>query len=219
MPPPLLLILIFYFCEPHSNQSATALQLLWWIRGGFIRSNRNIKSAGTQPRLMNVIWRKRSKGNLRTHSELWKQTFFFNETKKFGEQSLPLRRLPTCYLVIKKKEKKKHTRTEALNWWGDICWSCQMWCNPKTSVMIKDSARTPKTMREPASVGILGPTLNLIRFFLVFFPNYDSCETKFFHNLHEAEFTVHLHLCMRPHGISIHKTERQSEGEAPIPFK
>lgn len=108
-------------------------------RGGFIRSNRNIKSAGTQPRLMNVIWRKDQRKTYALILNFVPQTFSFIKKKKclcskFGALA------PATYLLLshqKKKPPQKNRGAQLMMW---SCWSCQMWCNPKTSVMIKDSA-------------------------------------------------------------------------------
>lgn len=129
--------------EPHSDQSVTALQLSWRVGGGFIRSNRNIKSAGTQPRLMNVIWWKDQRETYALILNFVPQTFSFIKKKKkkkclcskFGALA------PATYLLLshqKKKKAQKKNRGAQLMMWS--CWSCQMWCNPKTSAMIKDSA-------------------------------------------------------------------------------
>lgn len=69
-------------------------------RGGFIRSNRNIKSAGTQPRLMNVIWRKDQRETYALILNFVPQTFSFMKEKKKKMSVFKVRSVSPGYLLV-----------------------------------------------------------------------------------------------------------------------
>lgn len=116
---------------------------------------------------------------------------------------------PATYLLLshQKKKKPQKNRGAQLMMWS--CWSCQMWCNPKTSAMIKDSACCTKDnvlrWESPLLLEFWNEPLGrdcLFNFFTLWVTSSHD-ETKVLHNLYKAEFMEGniLHWCMGPHGI------------------